>query len=71
MAIGFSLTDWAADKREVWHRVCDKYGGDKDAFEWGTWYFFDWSLGRAWTTLSSITKARRLGWNRYDDSYDT
>lgn len=44
MAYGLRMTDRTVDKREVWHSICDKYGGNKDAFEWGTRFFFDWSL---------------------------
>lgn len=65
------MEDWAADKKEVWERVCDKYGGKKEAFDWGTWFFFDWTVGKAWPTLSSMTKARKFGWTRYDDTYET
>ena len=71
MAHGFRMADWATDKKPVWDRVCEKYGGKKEAFEWGTWFFFDWSVGKAWPTLSSMTKARKFGWNRYDDTYET
>lgn len=70
MASSFTMESWAADKKEVWHRVCDKYGGNKEAFEWGTWFFFDWSVGKAWPTLSSMTKARKYGWHRHDDTYE-
>lgn len=65
------MSDWAADKRPVWKRICAKYGGSEAAFDCGTWGFFDWSVGKAWPTTSSISKARRFGWNRYDDTYET
>lgn len=65
------MADWASDKREVWEMVCEKYGGSKDAFDCGTWGFFDWSIGKAWPTISSISKARKFGWNRYDDTFET
>lgn len=67
----FRMGEWAKDKREVWHRIVEKYGGDKDAFEWGTWSFFDWATGKSWPTVSSMSKARRYGWYRYDDSYES
>lgn len=71
MAHGFRMGEWATDKRAVWDRVCEKYGGNKEAYEWGTWGFFDWTVGKAWPTLSSMTKARKFGWHRYDDTYET
>ena len=64
------MEDWAADKKEVWHRICDKYGGNKEAFDWGTCFFFDWSVGRARPTLSSMTKARKYRRHRHDDSFE-
>lgn len=65
------MGDWAKDKCEVWHRIVEKHGGDKEAFEWGTWDFFDWATGKNWPTISSMSKARAYGWNRHDDTYDT
>ena len=62
---------WAKDKKAVWERICNKYGGNKEAFDWGTWGFFDWAIGKSWPTLASISKARKFGWNRYDDTYET
>lgn len=71
MASSFKMEDWAADKKHVWHKICDKYGGNKEAFDWGTWFFFDWSVGKAWPTLSSMNKARKFGFYRQDDTYET
>ena len=65
------MADWAKDKKAVWEKVCDKYGGSKEAFDWGTWGFFDWSIGKAWPTIMSVSKARKFGWNRYDDTFET
>jgi hypothetical protein len=67
----FRMAEWARDKKPVWDRICEKYGGKPEAFDWGTWQFFDWAVGKAWPTISSITKARKYGWTRYDDTYDT
>jgi hypothetical protein len=71
MVHSFRMGEWAKDKRVVWEKICDKYGGSKEAFDWGTWAFFDWSVGKAWPTISSINKARRMGWKRQDDTYQT
>lgn len=65
------MGDWAIGKKAAWENVCDKYGGNKEAFDWGTWGFFDWAIGKAWPTLSSISKARRFGWSRHDDTFET
>ena len=71
MASEFTMEQWAGDKKDTWLKVCEKYGGDKKAFDWGTWFFFDWSLGKAWPTLGTASKARKLGWTRYDDTFET
>lgn len=64
------LVAWAIDKRSVWERICAKYGGKPEAFDWGTWQFFEWSLGKTWPTVASNAKARRYGWKRIDNTYD-
>lgn len=71
MAHEFTMGEWAKGKEKVWETVCEKYGGDKEAFNWGTWGFFDWSLGKAWPTVGTTTKAREYGWQRYDDTFKT
>lgn len=70
-AHNFKMGDWAQGKQQYWDSVCEKYGGDKDAFDWGTWGFFDWMIGKAWPTTSSMSKARKFGWHRHDDTYET
>ncbi|KAH7152562.1 hypothetical protein EDB81DRAFT_881530 [Dactylonectria macrodidyma] len=65
------LGEWAKDKKLVWERLCDKYGGNKEAFDWGTWSFFNWATGKTWPTIMSISKARKFGWNRCDDTLET
>ncbi|KAF2127630.1 NAD-dependent epimerase/dehydratase [Dothidotthia symphoricarpi CBS 119687] len=64
----FSFAGWAADKRPVWETLTEKYGGKKEAFDWATWWFLDWAVGKAWPTMVSTNKARAYGWTRFDDS---
>lgn len=71
MSNNFLMTDWAKDKEQVWKSVVATHGGHPDAFQWGTWDFFDWAVGKAWYTIGSVSKARKFGWTRYDDTYDT
>ncbi|EMC95142.1 hypothetical protein BAUCODRAFT_527477 [Baudoinia panamericana UAMH 10762] len=66
----FKMGQWADDKREVWDRIVSKYGGDKAAFDAGTWGFFDWATGKNWPTVSSMSKARAYGYTRADDTYE-
>lgn len=70
MSHNFRMGDWAKDKKDVWSKVVAKYGGNPDAFDWGTWAFFDWAVGKAWPTVGTVAKARKFGWTRFDDSYD-
>ncbi|KAJ6031892.1 NAD-dependent epimerase/dehydratase [Penicillium herquei] len=71
LANEIDMVEWAKDKREVWERVVSKYGGKADAFDWGTWGFFNWATGKSWITISSINKARKFGWHRNDKTFDT
>ncbi|KAH7084605.1 hypothetical protein BKA63DRAFT_484663 [Paraphoma chrysanthemicola] len=66
----WKMNDWARDKKPVWHSICQKYGGNPDAFDWGTWWFLDWVLGKLYPTILSANKARKMGWKRFDDTYD-
>jgi hypothetical protein len=70
MEHNFLMTEWSQGKDSVWKEVVEKYGGNPEAFNWGTWDFFDWAVGKAWFTIGSVSKARKFGWTRYDDSYD-
>ncbi|KAL2799015.1 hypothetical protein BJX66DRAFT_322507 [Aspergillus keveii] len=65
------LISWAKDKRDVWSRVVQKYGGHASAFDYGTWGFFSWATGKNWQTISSVNKARKFGWKRHDDTMET
>ncbi|KAF4304808.1 putative nucleoside-diphosphate-sugar epimerase protein [Botryosphaeria dothidea] len=71
MEQSFKMGNWAKDKKPVWESICKKYGGNPEAFDWGTWWFMDWAVGKSWPTISSVNKARKMGWQRYDDTYET
>lgn len=64
------LVEWAKDKREAWNRVVEKYGGKHEVFDWAAWGHLSWGMGRAWSTLLSVGKARKFGWKRYDDTFE-
>jgi hypothetical protein len=71
LANEIDLIEWAKDKRDVWLRVVEKYGGNADAFDYGTWGFFSWATGKSWLTISSVNKARKFGWKRHDSTMET
>jgi nucleoside-diphosphate-sugar epimerase len=71
--LDISLAEWARDKREVWERICDKYGCPeaKETWDAGTWSYQDWVFQRTWSATLSINKARRFGWAGHIDSYQS
>jgi len=68
-----SLAEWAADKREVWDRICEKAGVAQAKATWdaGTWHYQDWVFQRTWCATLSINKARKYGWTGHLDSFDS
>ncbi|KAJ4983887.1 nad dependent epimerase dehydratase family protein [Stagonosporopsis vannaccii] len=69
--LDLSLAEWAADKQDVWDRICDKYSCPEAKATWasGTWAFQDWVFQRTWSATLSINKARSFGWNGHIDSF--
>ena len=66
----FAMSKWAKDKQPVWERITKNYGGNPEAFGWGTWQTMDWAVGKSWPAAMTVSKARKFGWTRYDDTYD-
>lgn len=48
----------------------EKYGGKHEVFDWAAWGHLNWGMGRAWSTLLSVNKARKFGWKRHDDTVE-
>lgn len=71
LANEIDMAEWAKDKRPVWEAVVKKYGCKPEAFDFGTWGFFNWATGKSWCTISSTTKARKYGWQRTDNTFET
>ncbi|KAL5048074.1 hypothetical protein BDW71DRAFT_213830 [Aspergillus fruticulosus] len=63
---------WAAreDVNKTWAQVRDKYGLDQKAWEKATWNFLTVGLGRDWSCVGTMSKARKLGWTGYADTWD-
>lgn len=70
MPLDRPLGEWATDKRPVWERVVQRYGGSVDAFDACNWQGLNWALARDWPVFPSVTKARRYGWARYDTAIE-
>lgn len=66
------LTKWSkrADVENAWEKLRDQHGLDKDAFPKATWPFLTFVLGRDYNIMISMSKARKLGWTGYVDTWD-
>ncbi|SCO76953.1 related to NAD dependent epimerase/dehydratase family protein [Fusarium oxysporum] len=55
---------WAKrnDVLEAWGNLRDKYHLDQNAWEKATWNFLVLTMGRDWSCVASMSKARKLGW---------
>ncbi|KAJ5183456.1 hypothetical protein N7492_001072 [Penicillium capsulatum] len=62
---------WAKrdDVGEAWSLLRDKYKLDQRAWEKATWSFLTMTLGRDWSCVGSMSKARSLGWTGYADTW--
>ncbi|KAJ5489905.1 hypothetical protein N7453_010730 [Penicillium expansum] len=68
------MLEWAKDKRPVWESIVAKNGGDPDAFQLDSFALMNWYItptGMKSPLISTVSKARKLGWTRYDDTYST
>ncbi|GFF30738.1 uncharacterized protein C757.02c [Aspergillus udagawae] len=63
---------WAKrrDVNDAWAKLRDRYKLDQKAWEKATWDFLTFVLGRDWSCVGTMSKARRLGWTGYADTWD-
>ncbi|KAI9925597.1 hypothetical protein ASPWEDRAFT_29035 [Aspergillus wentii DTO 134E9] len=63
---------WAqrADVNEAWSTLKTKYSLDQTAWDKATWDFLTFVLGREWGCVASMSKARKLGWTGYEDTWE-
>ncbi|KAL6721078.1 hypothetical protein ACLMJK_000178 [Lecanora helva] len=66
------LVKWSKreDVQQAWTKLADQHNLERDAFEKATWGFLGFVLGRNYNVVISMSKARRLGWTGYIDSWD-
>lgn len=66
------LEKW--DKRpeviKAWETLRDRYNLDQAAWDGATWGFLGFLLGRNYSCVASMSKARKLGWTGYADTWD-
>ncbi|GAB1211941.1 hypothetical protein ATERTT37_001065 [Aspergillus terreus] len=63
---------WAErkDVKEAWSKLQAKYNLDQAAWDKASWDFLTFSLGREWGCVGNMTKARKLGWTEYEDTWE-
>ena len=66
------LVKWSQreDVKQAWHKLAERDRLEKDAFEKATWGFLGFVLGRNYGLVISMSKARKLGWTGYADTWD-
>ncbi|KAK4546398.1 hypothetical protein LTR36_002075 [Oleoguttula mirabilis] len=73
LQLDLSLAEWAKNKRSTWEALCVRQGlsPETSTFDFATWGFQDWVFERTWSATLSMNKARRFGWHRSMDSYQS
>ncbi len=67
----FSLAEYMADKAPVWERIVAKHGLRKTQLHtFVLWPYGDYQLGPDWEIMSSMDKARALGFRDSVDTFD-
>jgi nucleoside-diphosphate-sugar epimerase len=63
---------WArrADVNEAWAGLREKYHLDQQAWDKATWDFLVLAMGRDWSCVASMSKARKFGWTGYMDTWE-
>ncbi|KAI1387587.1 NAD(P)-binding protein [Hypoxylon trugodes] len=67
-----NLQEWAKRPEVVkaWETLRDRYGLDQGSWDGATWDFSTFVLGRNYSLIGSMSKARKLGWTGYADTWD-
>ena len=65
------IAKWAERPEVVkkWEEVRDKFGLDQKTWDNATWVFLGFLLGRNYSCIASMSKARALGWTGYQDTW--
>ncbi|KAL2312031.1 Epimarase [Schizosaccharomyces pombe] len=67
-----SLQQWVKQKKvqDAWRTIAERENLNAHALEVGTWAFCDFLFGRTYNVISSMSKARKLGYTGYYDTFD-
>lgn len=65
-------TQWGKNPKvvEAYQTLQKQYGLDQQAWENATWGFLSFLLGRDFSCVASMSKARKAGWTGYRDTWD-
>lgn len=58
------------DVLEAWRTIRDQCDLDQSAWDNATWGFMAMAFGRKFSTVASMSKARRFGWTGYEDTWE-
>lgn len=66
------LVEWSKNPKinETWDRLAKEHGLEYDTFEKATWGFLGFVLGRNYSMICNMTKARKLGWEGWADTWE-
>lgn len=56
---------------KAWETLREKYNLDQKAWDKATWSFLTFVFGREYSCVVSMSKARKMGWNGYEDTWDS
>ncbi|KAI4601176.1 hypothetical protein KJ359_012364 [Pestalotiopsis sp. 9143b] len=67
-----NLVKWSQQQnvQAAWKRLSEREGIDSTAFEKASWAFADFAWGRDYNSVLSMSKARKLGWTGYYDTWE-
>ena len=68
-----NLVEWAKkdEVKKAWEKIAKEKGFEKDGLEKATWDFLNFVLGRNFHLVISMSKARKLGWMGYVDTWES
>lgn len=67
------LEKWSKrpDVVRAWEAIRDEHNLDQNTWDNATWGFMKMAFGRKFSTVASMTKARKLGWTGYQDTWES
>ncbi|KAI0811694.1 NAD(P)-binding protein [Xylaria sp. FL0064] len=54
---------------KAWKSIRDRHGLEQEVWDNATWAFLNFLLGREYSCVASMSKARKMGFNKYADTW--